>query len=530
MNAGTAKVAGAQLVENMADIGSADAIDKALEAPRASETETQHYFFVWPLVAFSAAALAVLPFAGLPGPAIPAITPIFATLVFSTEMATAVLLLIVFSARPARSILLLACAYLYSGAMALPHLLTFPGAIIEGEVVLGTPQSAGWVFISWQLGFAVLTLLAIIARIGEAPGGSRPPVPVRAGVAVALTLGGVAAITTLSTAFVDQLPPMMGGGSWLPLNASANVVVVGLLVLGAGLILLRTDRSDRLFRWLVLALVALAFANLLSGFGGGRYSVGWSVGRLSWVVSASVLFSFFLHRFAHQVRELAEARQHLEARVQDRTAKLSAMVSERDMLLREVYHRVNNNLQTISMLLMMERRRLPSSDEGRALERMAHRARAMGFVHQQIMGSERLYDVEMAVFLAALARSLDESLALAERGIALDVTVGDITLGIDAGMTVGMIVNELVSNAAEHAFAEGGPGRVLVALQPAEAGLWTLEVRDEGGAAAGAALAPGLGTRIVGGLVRQIGGTLETTTGAGLSHRITFSPLESAPA
>lgn len=484
----------------------------------------------WTLTAFSAAVVAVLPFAAAPGPVVPAITPVFATLVFSTEIATAVLLLILFSERPTRSVLLLSCAYLYSAAMALTHLLTFPGAILAGEVVLGTPQSAGWVFVSWQLGFALLALLAVVARIGEASGRVRAGVRGRASAPIALTLAAVAGIVILSTTFVDLLPPTMSGDRWSNINAAINLVILLMLALGAGLILIRVDRSDRLFRWLALVLVALAFASLLSALGGGRYTVGWSVGRLVWIVSASVLFGFFLHRFAHQHRELAQARDRLEARVMDRTAELTAMVAERDTLLSEVYHRVNNNLQTIATLLMMERRRLPPSEEGRVLERMARRARAMAAVHQQIMGSGQLNHVEMRAFLRALALSLDVSLALGDREILLEVEAQEMTVNLDTAITIGLIVNELVSNAAEHAFPAGGPGRIRLTLEPAAAGMWMLEVSDEGGGPATAEAVPGFGTRIVTALVQQLGGTLETVAGQDMRHRIMFPQRESAPA
>src|SRR5207244_2120150 len=71
-----------------------------------------------------------------------------------------------------------------------------------------------------------------------------------------------------------------------------------------------------LFLWLSLALTAMAFANILSEVGGGRYTIGWSVGRLSWLISACVLFLYFLHQFARQRELLRTSEQHFQLLVQ----------------------------------------------------------------------------------------------------------------------------------------------------------------------------------------------------------------------
>ena len=115
-------------------------------------------------IAYALATFAVLPFAHRPGPVVPAITTTFGAVILIADLCTSFLLLIQFRVAPSWSLLLLAAAYFYSGAMAFLHLLTFPGAWMPEAVLVGTEQSVGWLFICWMLGYPMLILTAIVAE------------------------------------------------------------------------------------------------------------------------------------------------------------------------------------------------------------------------------------------------------------------------------------------------------------------------------------------------------------------------------
>ena len=165
-------------------------------------------------------------------------------------------------------------------------------------------------------------------------------------------------LSVIATAGIDHLPALLAGGQWTALNLTLNHLAVAILGGAVLVILTRLRHADELYLWLALALTAIAAANILSGAGGGRYTLGWTLGRLSWVVSASVLFLYFMRQAARQRWQLAETNERLEQRVAARTAdlqsandELAKAVNERDLLLREVYHRVKNNLQLVDSLL-----------------------------------------------------------------------------------------------------------------------------------------------------------------------------------
>jgi hypothetical protein len=111
-------------------------------------------------------------------------------------------------------------------------------------------------------------------------------------------------------------------------------------------ILAKLGDADEIFLWLAMALTAIAAANVLSAAGGGRYTLGWTLGRLSWVISASVLFLYFMRQYARHQRLLVRTAEVLEQRVAARTSELEASnarlersLDERNVLLRDVEHK-----------------------------------------------------------------------------------------------------------------------------------------------------------------------------------------------
>jgi PAS domain S-box-containing protein len=272
---------------------------------------------------YVAGTLALIPIADRAGPVIPAIVPLFVAGILVTSLSTGFLLLVQFGEAHRRSLLLLACAYLYAGLMAVPHLLTFPDAVVADRSLIGTSASTAWVFVAWVAGFAGLAFLsAVFESLPDAKPLATDRVARSAGLAVMAVLIGTAGIAATATLLVDALPSVMAGSNWSIANRVLTHAAVVLAAGGVAIILWRADRHDTLFLWLALALTAFACANVLALAGGGRYSVGWIAGRMSWLIASSVLFLHFMAQFARQQRALAGAQMDLRRRMEDRTAAL----------------------------------------------------------------------------------------------------------------------------------------------------------------------------------------------------------------
>ena len=119
-------------------------------------------------------------------------------------------------------------------------------------------------------------------------------------------------------------------------------------------------------------------------------TLAYTLSRASYIISSSILLLYFMGRFAKQLRFFALVKEILEARVRLRTIDLTQSLRQRDLLLREVYHRVKNNMQVIDTMLSMERRSISDQPTKDMIDILRQRVFALGLVQQQLMASESL--------------------------------------------------------------------------------------------------------------------------------------------
>jgi signal transduction histidine kinase len=281
--------------------------------------------------------LALLPFAAHRLPAVPQITNVYATVVFVADVCTFVLLAGQYRVAGVQWLLLLSCAYLYSAAMAVLHLLSFPGALMPEVPILGNGQAVGWLYTFWNLGFVALLLTAAIVTPRMAPPLPRTERRTAQLVAASVTvLGLTALLALLATLDFPWLPNLMSRDQFAASSIELNAVR-GVLALTALLFLWKSGRTATVIPlWLCLTLVASATGPLLTDLGGRRYTFGWYAGRAgfafaSWVLLAALLTEFMrLHGVLEQtlarLRYQAEA---LTAEVQRREAAETDNVSIR---------------------------------------------------------------------------------------------------------------------------------------------------------------------------------------------------------
>lgn len=199
--------------------------------------------------------------------------------------------------------------------------------------------------------------------------------------------------------------------------------------------------------------------------------------------------------------------------------KLRRSLDEKEVLLREIHHRVKNNLQVISSLLHAQASDVDDPAVQARFEETRERIRSMAAIHEQLYQSDDLACIEFDAYLETLLEELFRShrTARIERSLEAEAQA----LSIDQAIPAGLIVNELVSNALEHAFPEEQGGTISVVYR-VEAGEATLVVADDGCGAEALDSEGSLGLRLVRGLTRQLRGTLSTDLEAGVRVTVTF--------
>jgi PAS domain S-box-containing protein len=184
------------------------------------------------------------------------------------------------------------------------------------------------------------------------------------------------------------------------------------------------------------------------------------------------------------------------------------------MLMQELTHRVKNSLQSISAMVMIEARNHKSGEGKAALERVSHRIDAIGQLYAKLSKSDTVEAVDAATYLDDLCRDLVASVDReGGRAIVLKTDIESVPLPTDRAIPIGLIVNELVTNALKYAFPGESSGTVMVALKRVPGEL-RLTVADNGKGVDPRRADSGLGGRLIEGFAQQLGGQVERESGS----------------
>ncbi|MFS4417093.1 sensor histidine kinase [Maribacter sp. 2307ULW6-5] len=201
---------------------------------------------------------------------------------------------------------------------------------------------------------------------------------------------------------------------------------------------------------------------------------------------------------------------------------------EKEFLLKEIHHRVKNNLEIVSSLLSLQTAQMDDPNVLNAMAQSQHRVQSMGMIHQKLYMGKNLAAVEMKDYFEGLLEYILHSFGKQER-IGVDLRMKELELDVDKAIPIGLIVNELVTNSMKYAFPNDRRGVIFLALER-KADLLVLTVKDNGVGMAGTGTLPstGFGTRLVRLLVRQLDGKLELRSDRGMAFHIKFQLSKAA--
>ena len=235
--------------------------------------------------------------------------------------------------------------------------------------------------------------------------------------------------------------------------------------------------------------------------------------------------------YATAQHQLAE-RQRAEAQTRD-------ALDAQQVLMREIHHRVKNNLQVIYSLLSLQSQYATDEATLEVLRDSQDRIRSMALIHEKLYQSPNLANIDFGEYLRSLAAQLHRSYATNQRTVRLIVNTAPIRLALDVALPCALIASELIANALKHAFVGRHEGLLRVAIAVDEQGMAQMEVADDGvgmtleaeptsnGDLPALRDPATLGMQLVRGLVRQLDGEMTVSNGAGTRFLISFNAAES---
>jgi two-component sensor histidine kinase len=223
---------------------------------------------------------------------------------------------------------------------------------------------------------------------------------------------------------------------------------------------------------------------------------------------------------ADRIRTLRQEKERAEKALMD------TQLTMQDALLKEVHHRVKNNLQVIASLLNLQSRQVRDAQTVEMFKESQNRVQSMALIHEQLYRSHDAARLDFESYLRALMAYLLASYSTSNTAIALKLNVDPITFGVDTAIPCGLIVHELVANALKHAFPGRNPGEIHLDLHAGDYGGYTLRVRDNGVGfpeEVDFRHVESLGLRLVIMLTQQLDGVIELQRGGGTTFTITFT-------
>ena len=221
---------------------------------------------------------------------------------------------------------------------------------------------------------------------------------------------------------------------------------------------------------------------------------------------------------------------HYEGMIEDITEKKLAdeqirkSLAEKELLLKEIHHRVKNNLQVICSLLSLQSGYVTDRKALEMFNESQDRVRSMALVHERLYQSQDLARIDFADYVRSLVPQLVHAYGSSSGVVSIKVNVRDVLFGIDEAVACGLIINELVSNSLKHAFPGRRGGEVGVALDHKNRE-YVLTISDNGIGLPEdwhSRKTEGLGLQLVSTLTEQLGGSIEVKSGQGTEFRIRF--------
>lgn len=221
-------------------------------------------------------------------------------------------------------------------------------------------------------------------------------------------------------------------------------------------------------------------------------------------------------------------KRRTNALLETKNEVIQCSLDEKETLLREIHHRVKNNLQVISSLLAIQSRNVTDTSVQEAIEEGRNRVNSMAMIHQNLYQTEHLTGIDMDAYIDQLTHSLFDSYNIDTDRVQLRTDISPMVLDVDTVIPLGLILNELITNALKYAFPEEQAGEIVVSLQQ-ESDTLTLQVADNGVGFPEdlqPEAADSMGFRLIRAFLAKLKGQMEIVRSGGTTVRLRFTQYQ----
>ena len=244
------------------------------------------------------------------------------------------------------------------------------------------------------------------------------------------------------------------------------------------------------------------------------------------ILTATILLASLIFVFrAYRKRLKSELELSSKSKkIGEQAIVITKALEEKDLLLREVHHRVKNNLQIISSLFFLQAKKIKDEQARLIIQEGQSRVHVMSLIHQKLYQAEHLNLINFQEFLSDIAGHIIQSNRRAELHIEMIIEAQNIEQPVDKGLPVGMIVNELITNSIKHAFKGRKTGQIWIRVSQIESYI-RIEYEDDGigiEALDNLENTDSLGMKLIKLLTNQLGGVIEYDVSSGFKLSIEF--------
>jgi signal transduction histidine kinase len=442
--------------------------------------QQRHVVFVVAAALLAAFAISA-PFAHVQLPRYDGYLPAIESMVFVNDLITAILLFAHYTISPSRAVLALACGYLYTALIVIPHILTFPGAFTPTGLLGAGPQTSAWLYYLWGAGLPLGAIIYACLR-GEHGTTSNKSTRSTIGWSIAFVVWLVLAITWIVTREDQILPTIVSRGDRYVYAVAYVVTPLAVSVMMIAIALLWLRRRSILDYWLMLAIFALILQHIYGGYLAiSRYSVGFYASRVFTLVTSLTVLGLLLKETTSLYARLARSNLLLERERSSRLMNFDAMAAS-------LVHEISQPLGAISlnsetMTIMLDKTPLDSNKVRNVLDRIrADCNRVTSTIHDM----RALFKREKTGALVNVNDVIDNVLAierteLSDRGIDVEKTLDEAIphVQIDTGQLQHILLN-LIENAVDAMRSVNDRSHILRIASAVKDSTAILTVQDTG--------------------------------------------------